>query len=258
VADLPLGHGVVEHGTDGLLGRFLALADAPGGRILTFARRYGIPHNDQAPLKQFMPVGGAGIEGWGRFRRGNWWGTETASVRQDAALLKATLRLYRRLQTGPAFIQEDNAIRTVREFLRHSGLDRDRIRELRHPYAEQDVPRLGTRELPQWWALQRDRVLGVANWWLERGSVHPRLVVLPSSRVALRWTGGLWGGLGAQVIYTLRRESNVAICDYCDREFRLSRRPREGALTRCCPRKGCQREYRADRMRQARARKSVS
>lgn len=238
-----LGGGKHVYDTDGLLPRFLALANARRQRILAFARRYGIP---QDPLKA-----------WRQFpdEPGDSWGMELSDLRRYASLLDATLRLYRRIESGRAYTRDrDDAIKTVREFLRVHGLVADRLNELRHPHAAHDVPRVGPADLPKWWALQRDRVVGVANWWLQRGKVYPQAVVLPNGRLAVRWTGGLWGALGGQLLYALRRETNVAVCDYCDREFRLSRRPREGAEIRCCLRTSCEQRYRAHRMRQTRAR----
>lgn len=230
--------------TAGLLARFLRLSDARPRQILAFARRYGVPLDPQGASPPFPREGG------------NYWGIELAALRQYSSVMDAALSLQRRVETKRAYVvQGDSSVRRVREFLREHGSPADRIRELRHPHAADDVPRVGPAELPRWWVLQRHRVTGVVNWWLERGKVHPCLVVLPNGRLAERWTGGLWGVLGGQLLYAVRRETNVAICDYCGQEFRLSRRPREGARVRCCMRPACQRAYRADRMRQARAAK---
>lgn len=244
VVRFPLGHRRELYDTDRLLPRFLALADARRRQILAFARRYGIPQDPFRAWRQFPD------------EPGNSWGMELSDLRRYASRLRATLRLQRRVEDRRAYSRDaDDTIKTVREFLRDEGLVPDRMRELRHPYAAHDVPRVGPADLPKWWDLQRDRVIGVVNYWLERG-IHPQAVALPNGRLAVRWTGGLWGALGGQLLYALRREANVAICDYCDREFRLSRRPRKGAAIRCCPRKPCERRYRAGRMQQTRARRA--
>jgi hypothetical protein len=262
VVDLALDGSRVQYGTEGLLNSLVALAEAPADEILAFARRYGIPQNPVKAWRQFLPGPGPTDAVWRRFERGNWWGMEVSKVRYYAGLLRAVLRLHRAVQTTDRIewrhVKTDAA--TVREFIWHHGLAEDLDRELRAPrraneshLSERSEYEFSLTSRVRWKELQRGRVAGVLNWWLERGKVHTRLVVLPNGRLAVRWTRGLWGVLGGELLYSLRREGNVAVCDYCDREFRLSRRPRRGAQTRCCERLACQREYRTERMRQARA-----
>ncbi len=246
IVDFGLGAGGTLYDTDGLLAHFVGLHDAPPKRILAFARRFGLLL-DSRRWRQFPPEGG------------DSWGMEVSVFRRYASLLNATLRLQRCLQVGGQV--EPGDVETVRKFLRNHGLDGDRYREarlgpnignIRRARHQEEELRLTSRG--KWVALQRARVVGVINWWYESGNVHPRVVVFPSGRLAVRWTGGLWGGLGGQLLYAIRREGRIAVCDYCHREFRLSRRPRTGAQARCCNKETCKREYRRHRMQQTRAR----
>ena len=83
--------------------------------------------------RQFLPDPDSGVREWRSFRCGNWWGIEVAKLRRYANLLKVVLRLHRRLQDKD-FVQEPEAVRVVREFLRREAPDPRSLRELSHPY----------------------------------------------------------------------------------------------------------------------------
>ena len=240
VVDLAESERRPEPDTDGLLARFVGLDVAPPGRILDFARKYGLPLDPNQAWKQFP------------MEKGEQWGTPISTFHTYASLLKATLRVHSRLQARDGVEVSD--VQTVRKFLKRYALAEDARGFALHEYGEHDAPPAGTANLNRWRTLQGARVAGVINWWLERGRVHPRLVVFPTGRSALRWTGGLWGALGGQLIYAVRQEERVAVCDYCHKEFQLQRRPRTGAQTRCCEKLKCRREYGQDRTNKARGR----
>ena len=238
VVDFGVDPPQIERNTSGLLDRFVRLNAAAPSRILAFARKYGILETPDGQWRSF-----ATRRSWAR------WGVKLTMFREYVGLLDATLRLHRCLRSHARTRAAD--VRTVRSFLRSRGSLTDRVKW--HPYIEADVPPPGRQPAHHWRGLQLFQVTQVVNWWLDR--IHPSLVLLPGGRFGLRWSGGLWGALGGQLLHAMQHQQKSAVCDYCGREFQLSRRPRRDARTHCCRRAECQRAYGSDRMRAVRERK---
>lgn len=225
--------------TAGLLERFLRLDAAPASRIRAFAGKFGL----------LSPPSGR----WRDFSRGGEmrWGETLEPYRAYASLAVAVLRLGRRLRADETLDVVD--VRVLREFINTRGLLSDLPRIARHPAEDRDEPPPGPAERDGWRQLQWWRVAAVVNWWFAKGQVHPTVVADSHRGPIIRWSGGLWGALGGQLLNAIRREANLAVCDYCGREFKLGRRPKQGAQRHCCGRTACVRARRAESMRWSRA-----
>jgi hypothetical protein len=95
-------------------------------------------------------------------------------------------------------------------------------------------------------------VMTVTNWWLEVKAVRQRLDWFGADR-RVRWTGGLWGAIGLQLMRRVQRELGRVVCARCGKPLGPTedgRRHRPGAR---CPRKECVRKYERERKAAARA-----
>lgn len=208
-------------------------------RVRDFVKRFGLLH---APIEVGEDRSSGGIRRL----------AERVSVyRRYAGLLRAALAVNRRLNAGERVNPED--LMLLREFILKDGLSTDRIFE-ETVASDAVAPPASGKERNRWLLTQWWRVSAVVNWWLEVGRVRPVLRLHIRRPPTIRWSGDIWGAIGGLALFAVRYEANVALCDYCAREFDLSRRPRSNAKRRCCGRPACVRDRRAESMRQSRRR----
>jgi len=153
-----------------------------------------------------------------------------APYREIATLLSATLRLVSLIRRRRSVAVDD--LRTVHNWLASNGLGADYTvkiatascaRLLANTVGSRVVFELSLRAVP----------VGVVNWWLQAKRVRPLLTWRDADRPAVRWTGGLWGLVGAQLMFAVRSGEKLAECDGCGGEVRHKRRPKSGQQTWC-------------------------
>ena len=224
----------------GLLERFVKLESASSTRVCSFVSKFGLI---EAPTS--TPRAKAFYEVSGTAR-----GEEVQKYRELSGVLTATLRIARRMQVNIGMDVQD--IATVKGFLEGQVDPGDLAFFWQHPMDDAIDPPAGVKSLSEWRNLQSRRVAAIVNWWMHRGRVSPTLVIV-KTRPVVRWSGGLWGAIGGQLLYAVRREEMIAVCDYCNREFPLTRKPRRAAKRRCCGNTECARARSRESMRFSRA-----
>jgi hypothetical protein len=241
----------------GILRAFLKLG--AGGRVVDFVDRYGplwvckhgLPRGHARTLTGKVPqscgplgceavrwysdyprVLGASLRTWDRLRHGH-------AVSTPRRLIGRGEPFPEDLDTLNGFWteQRDAASKFYRRYRRH----RSRLEVL--PSADQEDAGRLTLEVVNWWLAVGETdpgrlAVSVANWWITAGGVRQTLEVPLASRDSLprpsiRWTGGAWSAIGAQLAVTFLAESATASCAGCGKSVSRARRPQSGRQAWC-------------------------
>jgi hypothetical protein len=208
-------------GARAALDRLRRLDGAPDFRVRDFVRAFGsllVPDDAMGigyPAVQFRPQGDR---------------EAIHPYREIAALLSATTRLASLVRRRQSVAVGD--LRVVHHWLASNGLGADYTVKIAAATCERLTTNArGSRTVfdPSLPSIP----VGVVNWWLQAKSVRPLLTWRDADRPSVRWTGGLWGLIGAQLMFAVRAGEGLAECDGCGREVRHERRPKAGQLTWC-------------------------
>lgn len=150
--------------------------------------------------------------------------------REIAKLLAATLRLVARIRRRGSVTASD--LRIVHDWLATNELGTDYTvkvgaaicaRVLAGARGERVAFHVSLRGVP----------VGVVNWWLRAQAIRPLLTWREGDRPLVRWTGGLWGVIGAQLIFAVRAGERMIECQGCGGEVQRKRQPKTGQSSWC-------------------------
>jgi hypothetical protein len=174
------------------------------------------------------------------------------SYREVAKVLAATMRLVSLIRRKRSVAVSD--LRVVRDWLAVNSLGAD--------YTVKTAEATSTRLLGNAGGSRvmfddslRDVPAGVVNRWLQAQAVRPFLTWRNAERPEVRWTAGLWGLIGAQLMFAVRAGERVTACDGCGAEVQHKRQPKAGQMSWCTSSE-CTRLRNREAKRQSRLRSS--
>lgn len=228
----------------GLLRGFAALADAHRGRVLTYAKQWGVlglcehgmPACHRGPVEHSdgcYPLGWDGGGGREPLKAWRFYAQRAAICLRVASRLRRGGRLTRDELKKPSLeVLKESAASRVRQ---GAGLTGDEVKVLTFGMVE-DSPELEAAE--SWDALSM-----WASSWMRWGGVRPQLLSARSGEpprlvLAPEWTPlkphlPLFGALGIQLAFALASERGWACCSACGAFYDPRRSPAAGRSNFC-------------------------
>jgi hypothetical protein len=212
---------------EGILERFVTLADASDKDVLRYARRWGMlllcKHNLPSSHNQpkCLPIGS---NDFAKKKGGAWyWGREPVAVwRQFSRKARAILNVAANLDKGRGGAVEDwRAIYDERS---------DRVARRWKPGDDTQAHRLMlARALNEWLTIANVRP---ALEWGRAAQRRPRICLAEANPA---WTSGigLFGAIATQLVFAIARSDGLEMCSGCGEPFIPNRRPREGQRRYC-------------------------